>query len=1556
MRSGTQVDLNTDPFATRVDVRRDVTKDKLKQWKWEELTDQEQQDWMNLGWEQLSWDYREIDKKPPPPYTKSFKQLTPRQQESALRSGYAPETWDTNTMHMNQPGKAGGGTWDDLPGNTKYLWVVLGWDAERWQRGDAPPSWSKDWNDLSEREQDAARNLGYSAKTWKGETTGRNKKWNELGENDRMDWKKLGYGEDSWNRHMRPQTMSMPWAQLNEDQRIAARNLGYSSSSWDKQVATAANGWAELADYADGIHDPIEEWYHHYRADGKRPMDTRVEYAPDGTMIRREAATVWTPKGVLWASARFDDVFMEHPNLRPVADYSLATHEQLLLIPDLELASAAEYIVHYIWTVKGFEWARPIWGKRKPPLKAGSDVTEEQWLWLRQMSEDVMAEKYIKQKKLTEREIEEINRFRLKDPTNIGLSSKDRLTRGWFAGHTNRNEQEAFAMRNLEILQNEVTKRRLSSVESRDVRWTNDPKVFPLPASVTGEYSEMPSWEGGILPYPPHMRQYFVPQEPRPGTKSLTVFIGRHRHVICDPPRDPNDRGRHPERNIGVAKPPPYGNDYVWLACTIKGSPQYFETPVIDGYDHREWNTSFTFENFEDDQVLMFFICCKSGDPRGPMKSRHLFTGMLKWKDVAKHLGQSVPVTFQPVEPGMKVARGARKVHQGGCFDLSAPEEYLPDHTMTAVVHVVVDVMKAPKIQPTWWQKLNLGNCFSFGEIKTMSDAKAHAGSYCLNVHYTTKSFEQLEHWKYSRQSVVLAAGTFYQDGPMRLLDVSKFQDEFNGGETSLFGGEASILIKVDRPVRYDHPKGTTITLYDYRTFHPHDKRVDPDVDRVRRIQAGEQSKYVWTLQGVEMCRLEGWHLQPEPRRGERVTPRQQAVIINQLGMQSRVKYDSLAEDQKLQVMENLVSRGAFQVEPNYVWTRSGLEWASYQEQFLEAGAELFPVVKGPFTVEHHEIIRRNDDLKMRDPKNLEAIGVLEMEEYYDTKFIRPPPELYTHPEPQYHLTPRRHPSDNPLMSMPWSRLTDFGHAAAERGFAVVFDNTDPEKSNCGRVFQGELDNAYFVEALNAISCRPKLAKQLFYCWDVEKAIFILRINVNGTWVRVEVDDYIPPRMTTSEEADGLAAKPSCCYSENFPFVLWPSLVEKAYAKAHTARPPYGFSGGWESLGGGGRVEEALADLTGGVAGRFSTSDVSSDRLFLYFYHLQRYCIWVARPSQLACRKHGVNLDLHTAYVVNRAETYNAECYVQLFSACPREQTGGAGLETYSVPTELVESFPERKSGEYFWVNILDFYSYFDTVFECRLTNSPDVSLPGMPAPRLPQEKLTHNETTKSNNLPETGIFRNRGGADGPYLFFEHIWANAGIITPHTDPEFEIVVPDGACPCEVVAVAQQRTPRTDQVGSFRDEPVAVLLKVYQHVEGNCYCGVESRDGGYRNIEPFARSNFIPIRDAMVCFNAFSGGKFLITCELQLGSESHMKGLVFRAYTSVPAVTVKARVSHKKHKLVVSDEVKCLKWSLVGCKNPGHRLNDKAPESYNPASDGLSPKEIGATTNQQCSIM
>ncbi|CAE7653349.1 cpr-8, partial [Symbiodinium sp. CCMP2456] len=122
----------------------------------------------------------------------------------------------------------------------------------------------------------------------------------------------------------------------------------------------------------------------------------------------------------------------------------------------------------------------------------------------------------------------------------------------------------------------------------------------------------------------------------------------------------------------------------------------------------------------------------------------------------------------------------------------------------------------------------------------------------------------------------------------------------------------------------------------------------------------------------------------------------------------------------------------------------------------------------------------------------------------------------------------------------------------------MLFDESRVNATHFGRVFPGHLDNMYLVEALNAISLRPALARSLFLCYDTKHAVYILRIFKNGIWLKVEVDDYAPLASNGFE--------PLCCRSEHFPYILWPSLVEKAYAKVHTLRDgqnPDDNSGGW---------------------------------------------------------------------------------------------------------------------------------------------------------------------------------------------------------------------------------------------------------------------------------------------------------------------------------------------------------------------------------------------------------
>ncbi len=56
--------------------------------------------------------------------------------------------------------------WDDMSATEQALWTALGWQADRWDRNDAPASADKEWSELTIQEQNAARGLGFTEQVW----------------------------------------------------------------------------------------------------------------------------------------------------------------------------------------------------------------------------------------------------------------------------------------------------------------------------------------------------------------------------------------------------------------------------------------------------------------------------------------------------------------------------------------------------------------------------------------------------------------------------------------------------------------------------------------------------------------------------------------------------------------------------------------------------------------------------------------------------------------------------------------------------------------------------------------------------------------------------------------------------------------------------------------------------------------------------------------------------------------------------------------------------------------------------------------------------------------------------------------------------------------------------------------------------------------------------------------------------------------------------------------------------------------------------------------------
>lgn len=111
------------------------------------------------------------------------------------------------------------------------------------------------------------------------------------------------------------------------------------------------------------------------------------------------------------------------------------------------------------------------------------------------------------------------------------------------------------------------------------------------------------------------------------------------------------------------------------------------------------------------------------------------------------------------------------------------------------------------------------------------------------------------------------------------------------------------------------------------------------------------------------------------------------------------------------------------------------------------------------------------------------------------------------------------------------------------------------------------LQNMQFLSALAAVATRQDLLLDLIVSDDhAEQGAYTMQVYKHGCWHQVVVDNQLP-----CLDEGGLAFASSSNLGE-----LWPSFIEKAYAKVH---------GSYYALEGG-SVGEALVDLTGGVVSK----------------------------------------------------------------------------------------------------------------------------------------------------------------------------------------------------------------------------------------------------------------------------------------------------------------------------------------------------------------------------------
>ena len=161
---------------------------------------------------------------------------------------------------------------------------------------------------------------------------------------------------------------------------------------------------------------------------------------------------------------------------------------------------------------------------------------------------------------------------------------------------------------------------------------------------------------------------------------------------------------------------------------------------------------------------------------------------------------------------------------------------------------------------------------------------------------------------------------------------------------------------------------------------------------------------------------------------------------------------------------------------------------------------------------------------------------------------------------------------DRDLNGIGWMRPSSY-LPAEQRTFITTF-NQDIRPDD---VDQGQLGDCWFLCAVASLAEKPEKIKDIFrHPVSVEVAkreralgAYRVTLNKNGWWEVIILDDYLP--------CVGNAPVFAKCSED--PCELWPSLLEKAYAKLH---------GSYASITGGDALL-ALQDLTGYPVTRFDT-------------------------------------------------------------------------------------------------------------------------------------------------------------------------------------------------------------------------------------------------------------------------------------------------------------------------------------------------------------------------------
>lgn len=283
------------------------------------------------------------------------------------------------------------------------------------------------------------------------------------------------------------------------------------------------------------------------------------------------------------------------------------------------------------------------------------------------------------------------------------------------------------------------------------------------------------------------------------------------------------------------------------------------------------------------------------------------------------------------------------------------------------------------------------------------------------------------------------------------------------------------------------------------------------------------------------------------------------------------------------------------------------------------------------------------------------------------------------------------HPPSKLQVVSEWMRPTDIVKEKHMDSHPCLFSGV----ANSSDVCQGRLGDCWFLSAVAVLTEVSRISEVIITPEYNQEGIYTVRFCIQGEWVPVVVDDWIPcespgkPAFATSRKGNE----------------MWVSLLEKAYAKLH---------GSYEALEGG-LVQDALVDLTGGAGEEIDMRsseaqiDLASGRLWsqLLRFKQEGFLLGAGSPSGSDVHISSSGIVQGHAYSILQVREVDGHKLVQIRNPWANEvEWNGPWSDPSPEWTDRMKHklkhVPQANDG-IFWMSWQDFQIHFRSIYVCRV-------------------------------------------------------------------------------------------------------------------------------------------------------------------------------------------------------------------------------------------------------------